>query len=76
LLQAIAMLTVSHWRMRRLHARYGDAFTIELPVFGRVLVIGDPAEVRQLFTAGPEIADNPARWPPGRKARSSPHCRR
>ena len=47
------------WRgMRRLRDRYGDAFTVNVPIFGRTVVISDPAEVKQLFQAGPEIAGN------------------
>jgi len=45
------------WMMRRLHARYGSAFRINIPVFGEAVVISDPAEVKQLFMTGPELAD-------------------
>jgi cytochrome P450 len=44
--------------MRRMRDRYGDAFTVNVPIFGRCVVISDPAEIRQLFQAGPEVADN------------------
>jgi cytochrome P450 len=44
--------------MPRLRERFGDAFTVNLPVFGKVLVISDPAEIRQLFQTSPEVADN------------------
>ena len=44
--------------MRRLRERYGPAFTIDVPIFGKAVVISDPAEVKQLFTTSPEIADN------------------
>jgi cytochrome P450 len=46
------------WTMRRLRRRYGPAFTLDVPVFGKAVVISGAAEVKQLFTAGPEIADN------------------
>ena len=46
------------WMMRRLRERYGSAFMINIPVFGEAVVIADPAEVKQLFTTSPEIADN------------------
>src|SRR5579875_4137427 len=45
------------WAMRRLRERYGSAFTLDLPIFGRAVVISDPAEVKQLFTASPAVAD-------------------
>jgi cytochrome P450 family 138 len=44
--------------MRRLRDRYGDAFTVDVPIFGRALVISDPAQVRRLFTAGPHVVEN------------------
>ncbi|MEV6824672.1 cytochrome P450 [Amycolatopsis sp. NPDC051102] len=44
--------------MRRLKDRYGDAFTVNVPIFGRAVVISNPAEIKQLFTSGPELADN------------------
>jgi cytochrome P450 family 138 len=46
------------WMMRRLRERHGSAFTIDVPIFGKAVVISDPAEVKQLFTTSPEIADN------------------
>jgi len=44
--------------MRRLRDRYGSAFTINVPIVGRAVVISDPAEIKQLFMAGPEVASN------------------
>jgi cytochrome P450 len=43
---------------RHLRDRYGSAFMINMPLFGRALVISDPAEVKQLFTSSPELVDN------------------
>ncbi|MEU0792006.1 cytochrome P450 [Amycolatopsis sp. NPDC005961] len=44
--------------MRRLKERYGDAFTVNVPIFGNAVVISDPAEIKQLFTSGPDLVDN------------------
>ncbi len=44
--------------MRRLKERYGDAFTVNVPIFGNAVVISSPAEIKQLFTSGPELVDN------------------
>lgn len=41
--------------MRR---RYGRTFTIDVPVFGRAVVISDPAQIKRLFTAGADQVDN------------------
>jgi cytochrome P450 len=56
--QTLFAILTPHRGMRRLRARYGDAFTAKTPVFGQVLVISDPAEVRQLFQTSTEIAEN------------------
>ncbi|GAA5187225.1 cytochrome P450 [Rugosimonospora acidiphila] len=51
-------LTIMGRGMPRLRRRYGDAFTINLPYFGRTVVISDPAEIKQLFQTGPDVVDN------------------
>jgi cytochrome P450 len=35
--------------------RYGSAFTLNLPVFGKVVVISDPATVKDLFTSSTDL---------------------
>jgi cytochrome P450 len=42
----------------RMRARYGNAFTINVPIFGRAVVISDPAEIKQLFQTDTALADN------------------
>ena len=56
--QAAYALAVPRRGMDRMRERYGDAFMVNVPFFGRALVISDPAEIRQLFLAGPDVADN------------------
>jgi hypothetical protein len=43
--------------LQTLRRRYGSAFTIDLPIFGQMVVISDPSHIRQLFKAAPGIAD-------------------
>jgi cytochrome P450 len=57
LVQGVMAFAAPLWTLRRLHERYGSAFTIDIPVLGKVVIISDPAEVKQLFTTSPEIAD-------------------
>jgi cytochrome P450 family 138 len=57
-LQGARALLGRRREMLRLRARYGDAFTINIPIFGKAVVISDPTEIKQLFLAGPEVADN------------------
>ncbi|MGB3437588.1 MAG: cytochrome P450 [Actinophytocola sp.] len=42
----------------KLRARYGNAFTVNVPIFGRAVVISDPAEIKQLFQTDPALAGN------------------
>jgi cytochrome P450 len=56
--QGVYALTVPLRGMRRLRDRYGDAFTVNVPIFGRAVVISDPAQIKQLFTAGPGVVEN------------------
>lgn len=41
--------------MRR---RYGDSFTVNLPIFGHAVVLSDPVDIKRLFTAGSDQVDN------------------
>jgi cytochrome P450 len=56
--QAAYALTVPRRGVRQMRERYGDAFTINVPIFGRAVVISDPAEIKQLFLAGSDVVDN------------------
>ncbi|WP_330254305.1 cytochrome P450 [Nocardia sp. NBC_00565] len=57
-LQGLEVMAGRTRAWRRLHDRYGSAFTFYLPRFGRMVVLSDPAEVKALFTASTDIADN------------------
>jgi cytochrome P450 len=56
--QGAYALTVPQRGMHRMRDRYGDAFTVNVPIFGRAVVISDPAEVKQVFMTNPDVADN------------------
>lgn len=53
-LLAVANRTAALEVVRR---RYGSAFSIHLPIFGRMVVLSDPGDIRQLFRAGPDAVD-------------------
>jgi cytochrome P450 family 138 len=40
-----------------LRRRYGSAFSVELPIFGHMVVLSDPSHIRQLFRTSPDVAD-------------------
>lgn len=43
---------------RALSRRYGRVFTVNVPLFGRAVVVSDPALVRQLFLASTDLVGN------------------
>jgi cytochrome P450 len=51
---AVANRTVALEVVQR---RYGSAFSVHLPIFGRMVVLSDPDHIRQLFRAGSDVAD-------------------
>src|SRR4051794_5188144 len=42
------------WMIRRWR-RYGDVFSSRFPIFGRVVYVADPAEVKRVFTGDPTV---------------------
>ncbi|HEY0277154.1 MAG TPA: cytochrome P450 [Solirubrobacterales bacterium] len=51
----LAVLLNHQGILRRLHARHGDAFLVEVPMLGPTAVISSPTLVKQLYTASPEV---------------------
>ncbi|MEU1545671.1 cytochrome P450 [Nocardia sp. NPDC005745] len=58
IVQSLQILTGRTRTWRRMHERYGSAFTIQMPRFGRSVVLADPAEIKALFTASTDVIDN------------------
>src|SRR6476619_6764234 len=54
-LAAVAVLAFRETMIARFRRRYGDAFTVELPVFGRTVVVSSPDLVKQMFQAKPDV---------------------
>ncbi len=44
--------------MRWLAGRHGSVFTLELPIYGRVVIVGDTQLAKQIFTTSPEELGN------------------
>lgn len=51
---ALANRRVALQILRRI---YGSAFSIDLPIFGQMVVLSDPTDIRQLFRTAPHLAD-------------------
>ncbi|MCV7093687.1 cytochrome P450 [Mycobacterium kubicae] len=44
--------------MRWVAHRHGNVFTINLPMYGRAVVVGEPQLAKQIFTTSPEVLGN------------------
>lgn len=44
--------------IKRLARRYGSVFAVSLPLFGRVVVVGEPELAKQIFTTSPDELGN------------------
>jgi cytochrome P450 len=58
LLQGIGFAMSRRTMMRRLGRRHGNAFTLKLPMWGRVVAVSDPQLARQIFTTSPDELGN------------------
>jgi cytochrome P450 len=57
--QGIAFLTARFRTLTALNRRFGGAFTINIPVLGRTVVISDPQLVRDLFSTSRDLLGRP-----------------
>jgi cytochrome P450 len=53
--QTAAWITRPGPFMERCRRRYGDVFTLHLPATGNVVLVSDPAAIKQVFTASPDV---------------------
>ncbi|TVS78230.1 cytochrome P450 [Mycobacterium helveticum] len=59
IVQGIAFLIAQHAAIAAVARRYGSAFTLNVPVFGRAVVISESALVRELFCASGDLVGRP-----------------
>ncbi|UQX10914.1 cytochrome P450 [Candidatus Mycobacterium methanotrophicum] len=57
-LQGAAFAICRRELMHRMACRYGDAFQLNAPVFGRVVVVANPQLAKQVFTASAAVLGN------------------
>lgn len=55
LLQGVGFLAARDKAVAAVSKRYGPTFTLNLPIFGPTVVVGDPALIKELFTAKPDL---------------------
>jgi cytochrome P450 len=54
-LNGLAFLFARRWATERLRRRYGDAYTLDLPVVGRTVIVSHPDLVKAAYTAPPTV---------------------
>jgi cytochrome P450 len=59
LVQGAAVLTARYGAVAALGRRYGSEFTLDIPVFGKTVVISNPALVKELFSSSRELIGRP-----------------
>ncbi|HET6736339.1 cytochrome P450 [Mycobacterium sp.] len=57
-LQGLAFSISRRWTVAQLARRYGNVFTLNLPVFGRTVIVAEPQLAKQLFIANTEDVGN------------------
>jgi len=55
LLQGVGFLAARDKAIAALAKRHGSTFTLNLPIFGPTVVVGDPVLIKELFTAKPDV---------------------
>ncbi|OSC42056.1 cytochrome P450 [Mycobacterium decipiens] len=58
LFQGLAFAVSRRGMMQRLVRRYGNVFMLNIPMYGRVVVVSDPQLARQVFTTSPDELGN------------------
>ena len=57
-LQGIAFSAARRGTMRQFARRYGDVFSLNIPVFGHTVMVADPQLAKQVFIANTEDVGN------------------
>ncbi len=56
--QAVAFATARRWMMRHMVSKYGNVFTLNIPVYGRIVAVADPQLAKQIFATSPDELGN------------------
>jgi hypothetical protein len=59
IVQGVTFLTARQRVVAALSRRYGGTFTVNFPLFGQTVVVGDPNLVKELFSAGIDLLGRP-----------------
>jgi cytochrome P450 family 138 len=54
-----AMFWISRrWTVQQMARRHGDIFELNVPLYGRIVVVANPRYAKQVFTTSPEVLGN------------------
>lgn len=51
----VAFLTARHRAVAAIGKRFGSTFTVDLPIFGKTVIVSDRAMIKELFTANTDL---------------------
>ncbi|MDA4108836.1 cytochrome P450 [Mycolicibacterium holsaticum] len=57
-LQGLAFIANRRWTVYRMARRYGEAFSLNIPIFGPTVVVAEPQLAKQVFTANTDDLGN------------------
>ncbi len=57
-LQGTAFWISRRWVVQQMARRYGDVFMLDVPVYGRIVVVANPKLAKQVFTSSPDVLGN------------------
>jgi cytochrome P450 len=46
------------WTVQQMARRYGDIFELNVPLYGRIVVVANPRYAKQIFTTSPDVLGN------------------
>ena len=58
MVQGLAFAMSRRWIIPRLVRRHGNVFTLNVPMFGRIVVVAEPELAKQIFTTSPDELGN------------------
>jgi cytochrome P450 len=57
--QGLKFVTSRRDSVSALARKYGGEFSLDLPIFGKTMLVSDPVLVKEIFTAGPDFLSRP-----------------
>lgn len=59
LLQGLGMVAIQSRMLTALSRKYGSAFTLNVPFFGRMVILSSPSDIKELYSSSRELIGRP-----------------